>query len=183
MEVTMKHYLTIDPGLKHLAFCLVRVWTQGPDKELKVRLVWEHVYDVSGQVNPDKDIARRVFIEVGQILGKRITEGLVIDQVLVEFQPPLATRANPALVRWNTWVEAYAVSFFHHTTVLPEIPVSYIHSAAMKRRFDISTGQYHLNKQMSCQKARSFVDDPGVIKNDHQADCVLMAVFEFLKKI
>jgi hypothetical protein len=176
----MRTYITVDPGLKNLAICLVQVWTEGPTSETQAQLLYNKIFDLSGKPNPNKERARIVFPqaahEIAQIIGQK---SIAIEQVLIEFQPPLATRANPALVRWNTWVEAYAVAFFAHCPILPPIPITYVHPSSVKRHFDITSGIHHVNKSLALARARCFLQGP--LKTDHEADCVLMAIFQFTR--
>jgi hypothetical protein len=165
-----KVFLVIDPGLKHCGVGIVRKTPNlAPDAPLTVELLWSTVGDLSGRVNPDKEKARDLAYTI-----HREAEARGVTDVLIEFQPPLRTCANPALVRWNSWIEGFFVGYF-----TGEYPISYVHSCALKRKLKITTmGAHHLNKQMSLISARNYVSTE--IRTDHEADCVLMAVYQLV---
>lgn len=177
-------YLVIDPGLKNCGVVLVEVEGVGPEGRVQATILWSRVMNLSGKVNPDKDKALAMFKDMYRaVYGTLGKMGKILDKVLVEFQPPLATRANPALVRWNSWVEAYTVGFFQEKDwpLNVKVPVVYIHSGPLKRHFDITTGSHYQNKSLALGKARSFLADPETLETDHEADCVLMGIYEFLR--
>ena len=97
---------------------------------------------------------------------------------VVEYQPPLATRNNPGLVRNNTYVEAFIHAWiFKDGRVMKKVAPS-----AVKRHFQFPKTdlriQYMTNKRFSIQKAQSILG--GVVKvNDHIADCVLYVLYGF----
>jgi hypothetical protein len=173
----MSLYLAVDPGLQHTAFVLLEIRREGPSREIHVYNLWSMVASMKGELNPDKERARTVCQAALHGLQTVLDQsGKQLNTILVEFQPPLNTRTNPALVRWNCWIEGYIVAFFQ--AALPMIPVLYAHSSAVKRFFDIASGQYSVNKSLSLAKANSFLGTHPV-KTDHEADCVLMGVYEF----
>jgi hypothetical protein len=175
-------YLVVDPGLKNCACSLVTIRTEGPDQVVHAEIPWTLTLDLSGKVNPDKDKAHAGFNCVYERASEVIQRLHVqLDTVLVEFQPPINVRTNPALARWNSWVEAYAVAFFQGKTFpnSPPAPVKYVHSAALKRFFDIQGGSHTVNKTLALHTARSFLAPGYQLQTDHVADCVLMAIYEF----
>jgi hypothetical protein len=136
-------------------------------------VLWSSVHDLSGSVNPELHRARAAFEQAWAGMAAVLSRsGERVDITLVEFQPPLAA-GGLRLVRWNSWIEAYAIAFFQDHS--GEVLLS--HSPAVKRYFDVCSGSHALNKKLAVEKAREFA--PGV-RTDHEADCILMAVF-FLK--
>ena len=178
----MNTFLVIDPGLKHTCALLVSVRQEGPDSEIWCEIHWATVVDLSGQVNPDKDKAQREMDWIWHSVGRQLeVKGLSLAKVVVEFQPPLNTRTNCALVRWNSWIEGFVVAFFSNKTWVNNAPapVVYVHSSGVKRFFDISSGAHYVNKKLAIERAQCFVKDKSLIGSDHAADCVLMAIYEF----
>jgi hypothetical protein len=174
----IKTFLAIDPGLKNTGFVLQRVKRDRMGKA-QSDILFRTVEDLSGKVNPDMERARVVFGGVFETALKILKDrGFTLDKVLIEFQPPLNTRTNPALVRWNSWIEGYAVSFFQTVALAP---VFYVHSSCVKRFFDIATGNYGMNKRLVIRTAKEYLTTPALVKTDHEADCVLMAIYEFQK--
>lgn len=179
----MSSYLTIDPGLKN---CGVLLLTVRETKEgIRSDILWALTGDLSGKVNPDKERAHEFFSGVLESVGRILREREIhLTKVLIEFQPPLNVVRNPALVRWNSWVEAYSVAFFQGVSLSldgSKVPIEYVHSNSVRRHFDIQGGTHSVNKSLSLTTARSFLTDPSLIKTDHLADCVLMGVFDFKK--
>eukprot|EP00727_Mastigamoeba_balamuthi_P000199 m51a1_g10176 hypothetical protein (186) ;mRNA; r:20888-21445 len=176
----MNTYLCIDPGLKNTAAVLVEVYTNREDiTRAFVHQAW--VGDLSGTPNPDKTKARKFFTEISDFITQAV-QGDPENQlptVLVEFQVPLNTRSNPSLVRWNGWIEAYAVAHFERVPM----GVEYIHPNVVKRHFGIDSGTYHTNKTLAVSKARTLVENPSSVTSDHVADSVLMGVYHFERDI
>jgi hypothetical protein len=170
--------LSVDPGLKHTCFVLMKI-TKNEEGYTSVNVLWKKVYDLSGKVNPCPDKAHsmmiNVYCETEHLWAESDAEGHK-RLVLVEFQPPLNTRTNPALVRWNSWVEAFVVSYFRTE---PEFLVDYAHPNGVKRHFDIRSGDYHTNKSLALIRARTLVKDAHSVKSDHEADCVLIGAWYF----
>lgn len=164
-----KVYLCIDPGLKNCGAVILRQRegeTEKPNPQMEV--LWSMVGDVSGKVNPDITRAN----DMGHWV-ETVAMSKNVSIVLVEYQPPLRTKANPALVRWNSWIEGFWFGFLSKS-----FPVKRVFSNAIKRRLGIASGMYHINKGLAMEKAREHTDYH--IKSDHEADCVLMAVHHIL---
>lgn len=179
----MNTYITVDPGLKNTAICLVQVWGEGQLLTPRCKLLYNKVFDLSSKrMNPDERRARVAFPqaahEIATICGSK---DIVINKVLIEFQPPIAFHTRAGLIRWNCWVEGYAFSFFSHCPILPNVPVEHVHPSSVKRHFDCASGQHSVNKSLAIRCARGFLAGAADI-TDHEADCVLMAVFQFQKE-
>ena len=176
------NYLVIDPGLKNTASVLMTITQESQDERPNVYLLKVVMGNMEGEVNPDKDLAnvyfRKVMDEVKGMVDPPFS-------IIVEFQPPLNTLRNPALVRWNSWVEAYAVCFFQGVVwgrlAHKVAPVHYVHSNGVKGFFEVRAKDYHLNKMMSIRKANEYIVGEKA-QTDHVSDCVLMGLFYFLNK-
>lgn len=155
-------YLCFDPGLRHCAAIICDV-SEDTNRESKVEIVWAKVFDLDGPVKPDQERALAMMCEV-------FDKGRP-DQVLIEFQPPINGVRNPALIRWNSWVEGYIIGFWRE-------PVTYIHSNGLKKYFGITSGAHSTNKQRAVKMAEEYC---GLKLVDHLADCVLMAVYHWEK--
>jgi len=94
---------------------------------------------------------------------------------VLEYQPPLATRANPGLVRQNTFVEAFLQCWM----MTEGVRFRKVAPASVKRHFSFPKSethqQYYSNKHVSKEKVREMLG--GVRVNDHIADCVLNGVY------
>ena len=94
---------------------------------------------------------------------------------VLEYQPPLATRQNPGLVRNNTFIEAFVQCWIMEQG----FPFKKVAPASVKRHFNFPKaqygGQYHSNKRYSISQARLILG--GMWVNDHIADCVLNGVY------
>lgn len=165
----MTIYLSIDPGLKHTCVSIVRVGQGEHHPEASV--LWSEVYNFSGQVNPDKDKAHESTTEIQTVINQL---GEPVEKILIEFQPPINVNRNPALARWNSWIEGYFVSEFKSW------PMEYVHPYGLKRHFDIVGGSHSVNKSLVLTKSKEFLDIP--VKTDHEADCVLMCVYQYQKE-
>lgn len=150
-------YVSIDPGLKHCCAVKIAVYNapQPP------RIIWQKTYDLSGGSQPNPDTAR--------VCAEEIREHVTwAEKVVVEYQPPLR-KGGIALVRHNCWIEGYFLGVFPSAVQ--------IHPSACKQFWNIRSGNYRTNKALAIAKARSLVANPEVIKQDHEADCVLNALY------
>lgn len=162
-------YVAMDPGLKHCGVAILNV-TQSEATRPTVEILWSETYDLSGaKTNPDSEKAR----ELGDDILEKLFEFQPIDVVLIEYQPPLNTLANPALVRWNSWIEGFLFGYLSsHYYVRHSYPSS------VKRFFNIQGGNHRVNKRLVERKAREFVSG---LTSDHEADCVLMSLYDYMK--
>lgn len=168
-----KKYLTIDPGLKHTCVSLVSIGI-GPEGTIKALVIWTKTFDLSGKVNPDITKAQDA---INSIKWEAITPGDQIDEILIEFQPPINVIRNPALTRWNSWIEGYFIG-----ALLPLcLPINYVHPNGMKQKLCIRGGSHQVNKTLALHKAREYLSDLSIIRSDHEADCVLMGVYQYMK--
>lgn len=165
-----KVFLAIDPGLKNCAAVLCEVWSEGETQEVHVETMWSQVWDLSGEMNPDFRKAQ----EFGEELVTLLANFREVDAVLIEYQPPLNVFNNPALVRWNSWMEGFLFGYLQ-----PEAHVKHSFSSAVKKFFHIQGGNHTVNKRLTLRKAKEYIKD---VKTDHEADCILMCVYEFLRK-
>lgn len=168
-KLEKKQYLVVDPGLRNTAICLIEVTGE------RAEVVLARVGDLSGQTNPFPDSAR-LFFKGFELSAK---EFLINDvTVIIEFQPPLNTLKNPALVRWNSWIEGFAIGYFQAVDwPVTGVTFRYAHSNSVKAYFNIRGGSHSRNKRLALDKARTFLADPKSVKTDHEADCVLMALY------
>ena len=167
--------LSIDPGLKHTATVITYVYFSPKGKSVDcVEVVWSHVWDLSGDVNPSPPHAQTMM----EAVMPKIDMYHVTDFV-IEFQPPINTRTNPALVRWNSWVEAYVVGYLAskgHQTV-------YSHPNSVKQYFQIAAKSHYANKELSIMKAQEYTIINRGDLSDHETDCVLMAIMHVGKTV
>ena len=170
----MNTILAIDPGLKNCAAVLCEVSRDERTDEIKVSVKWSQVHDLSTTgTNPDFDAAADFAEEMMVILANERE----VDAVLIEYQPPMNTRANPALVCWNSSVEGF---FFGY--LIRQFPVKHSYSSVVKKFFRIAGGGHSVNKRLAKKKAQELLEPSDVKMTDHEADCVLMCVFEFIKR-
>lgn len=170
-----RHYIiAVDPGLKNTCISLVEVNLHklGPNS----RLLYSKVGDLTGIPAPNVDSAK-TFFNVAEIEIRCILRDLGNPpcHVVVEFQPPINHR-KMVLIRWNSWIEGYALCFFQ----TGGWKVNYSFPSAVKRHFCIASTEYKTNKALSILKAKQLCDTPELIKQDHVADCILMAIYEAL---
>lgn len=161
------YILAIDPGLKHTCVCLMTP-TFEEDYEIKWKLLWSVTGDLSGEINPCPETTLRFLDKVRERLGD------INPVVVIEYQPPLNTARNPALVRWNAWIEGCLTGYW----LGQGYSVDYSYPNPVKMYFDIRTGSYYHNKQEALRKAREYVS----VRSDHEADCVLMAIYWWEKR-
>jgi hypothetical protein len=171
-------YVSFDPGTVNLGVAVIEV----SPRLQKPRLCWAHCVGVDGERSPEPllvfkflEMVERavddVYQKLTQIVGPDITEVWVI-----EYQPPLATRSNPGLVRKNTWVESAIVTwaFCHSHCWLTVAP------AAVKGYFQFprveSGNQYYSNKRFAKEKAAEMLQSDRLL-NEHVSDCVLNALY------
>ena len=157
-----KTYLAIDPGLRNCGAAIVMI-----DGDT-ISIPWSRVYDLSGEkTNPDMEKAADFGEEILEVLD----EYEPIDCVLIEYQPPMNTIGNPALVRWNSWIEGF---FFG--TLRREFTVRHSYSSSVKHFFNIQGGNHRVNKHLVKRKVREYI---AGIKTDHECDCILMALYDY----
>lgn len=153
------HYLSVDPGLKNCCAAIIRV-----DNNTGVSsVVWQKTYDLSGGSQPD---IRRAYDMIYELKEARFAHGEA--NVVVEYQPPLR-KGGIALVRHNCWIEGYVIGAFHQAIQ--------VHPSACKQFWKVRSGDYRTNKALAVMKARTLVSNPEAIKKDHEADCVLNALY------
>ena len=151
--------LAIDPGLKNFGAVLLEDIPNTP--YVSIINYWEE--NLSGRINPDPDRMKEVMDDFMSLVPSNAV-------VLIEYQPPLNTNKNPALVRWNSWIEGYLMGF-----LTPRFETHIVYPISVKHHFGTLTGDYRLNKQVALAKANELLEVP--ILSDHLADCVLMGVY------
>lgn len=166
-------YLAIDPGLRNTCISLITVGRLDPKKDPIATVHWSTTFDLSGKVNPQVESAEMALSQVKSNLAQEEEKPIMV----IEFQPPLFIARNPALVRWNSWIEGYFIAG------LRELDIRYAHPNGMKRKFDIVGGSHAVNKRLAIEKAKTFLpqEEAKSVKTDHFADTILMAVYQFLK--
>lgn len=161
-------FLSIDPGLKNCAAVIVEV--TGLTREgLHAHVIWTRTGDLSGPTNPCPSQARD--------FADLVLENCLVHDVrdmVIEYQPPINTRRNPALVRYNSWVEAFMIGYFGSRIGWT---VNYTHANAVKKKFDIAARDYRTNKRLAIIRAATFMEPGCAPTTDHVADCVLIAVY------
>ena len=157
-------YLAIDPGLKNCAAALVAIHNTS-----KVcTMLWNETADLTGPPQPSKDASQKFFERVLCTLSAYTD----VKGVIVEYQPPLQ-KGGVALLRHNTWIEGFAIAYF----MSRGYNVVHAHPSAVKQHFQIRSGVYKTNKLLAVVTAKSLISNPDDIKKDHEADCVLCAIF------
>lgn len=169
------NFLAIDPGLRNCAAVLCEVSRDRETKEVSVKVIWSVVRDLrSKKTNPDYSKGAEFAEEVSVVLSSLED----VAGVLIEYQPPMNVKRNPALVRWNSSIEGF---FFGY--LIRNFPVKHVYSSVVKKFFRIASGGHGLNKSLAKEKAKEFIDKSETRKmTDHEADCILMCVFEFIKR-
>lgn len=173
-------YLAIDPGLRNCAAVIVEVkrgdplWGRG-SPPVSAKLLWSRVASlhVDSGTNPGDSLAEQFGEEV---LSAVRTHG-PIRRVLVEYQPPLNTASNPALVRWNSWIEGFYLAWFKAAG----FDTKRAYSASVRHFFRIEGRTHAVNKRLSVIKALTYLEmemDEEQSLSDHEADGILMAIYE-----
>jgi hypothetical protein len=167
-------YLAIDPGLKNTCVTLSSLGLDY-NGEIEGCIWWTSTANLEGQVNPDKERAKIFFEKILEYVSVYLAPSDVM--VLVEFQPPINLQRNPVLIRWNSWIEAYSISFFETRG----FKVEYIFPATMKKHFGIASTSHYKNKKQAIKAAEKYMieekrQEIGTL-SDHAADCFLMAVY------
>ena len=164
--------VSFDPGLSHL--CVDGI---SYHEDCTVHLEFHRTFDIrcgpSGKLSPDELLAG--IDEVELLVGRMEEKYRKINEtvLVLEYQPPLATRANLGLVRQNTFVEAFIQCWLmtegvRYKKVSPSLFMKYF-------GFPKSPGnQYGSNKRLSKEKVKSILG--GVRVNDHVADCILKGI-------
>ena len=157
------------PGLSHLG-----VEGISYHEDCSIHLEFHKTFDIrsgpSGKLSPDELLAG--IDEVELLVGRMEEKYKKINETVwvLEYQPPLATRANPGLVRQNTFVEAFIQCWL----MTEGVKYKKVSPSHVKKYFGFprSPGnQYESNKRLSKEKVKSILG--GVRVNDHVADCVL----------
>ncbi len=172
MQCMKTVYLTIDPGLRNTCAMLVEV-RMDDQGVITAMPLWTNTYDLSGFINP--------MIERAAEMSKEIIDNMdvvksEIEAIVVEFQPPIFISRNPAIVRWNSWIEAWVIASLRGYGK----QIYYVHPNGMKLRFDIRGGDHALNKTLAKKRARDFLVKGSKIRQDHEADCLLMGIHQFM---
>lgn len=175
-------FLSVDPGLTNAAVVLVDV-DMDLDGSPRAEILWKGTGDFkTDKTNPDPEKASSFFREVSESLKAlaffKGFKDLPEIHVVVEYQPPIFVARNCAIVRWNTWVEAYAMAYFKETH---NFPVHYVYPANVKTHFEIASKSYVTNKNLAVIKAKTFSVNPRDITSDHYADAILNAIYFYLK--
>lgn len=165
--------ISFDPGVTH--FGVAGVSYDGK----MVGLEFHKTFDIRGDRGQPDPI--KLEAALNEVLGRAdIMQRKYSEQIwyVIEYQPPLATRSNPGLVRQNTYVEAFVEGWlrFGLQNVIKVAP------SAVKRHFKFpkSECQYRSNKQFSMKLVK---DMSGIPVNDHISDCVLNAVYCLREKV
>lgn len=179
--------VSFDPGTAHFAYTILHVSHPEsvgcllPGAMLPLPAV-RVVERGSGSVEtPRRSPDPQMLEERLMIIEKAIHDfGPELEELwVIEYQPPLNTCSNPGLVRKNTYVEAFLETFCrlrHHNYKI-------VASSAVKRWFNFPKvdrgSQYQSNKRYAVELSRSImkVEDAAESFDDHQADCILNALF------
>ena len=162
--------VSFDPGVTHLGVAGISYRDNIPYIEFC------STYDIRthrrGSLSADLLLGA---IDEVELLVGRMEDKYGMDQKtlwVLEYQPPLATRENPGLVRQNTFVEAFIQSWL----MSEGHKFRKVSPSSVKRHFEFprSISQYKSNKQIAKEKVKEML---GVKVNDHVADCVLNAVY------
>jgi hypothetical protein len=163
--------VSFDPGCTNLAVVVARM-----DGGIKagVDLLMQKVYNPSTKTHsPDISLLSEMMDEIDEFVG-HFNDGVPVLWV-IEYQPPLNTCSNPGLVRKNTWVEAFLVTWCWNRKKDWKL----VASSAVKKKFKFPRAergsQYDSNKRFSVEAARKIC--PELRHSDHLADCVLNAVY------
>ena len=164
--------VSFDPGVVNFGVaCLIC------DIHGNISLEYSETFNVKGRRSHEPSLMMEMMTKVGGEVT-RIETSINTDNPTIwvlEYQPPLATRSNPGLVRMNTWVEAFIETWL----MLKEKPYRVIASSTVKKHFNFPVAardtQYSSNKKHTILIATGIVGSRGL--NDHIADCVLNGAY------
>ena len=172
MSRSIRLVVSFDPGVSNFGVAGLSI------SDERTYLEFQKTFDIRGQVRDlDPEKLHEVLDEVDQLVGVMEHKYKMENETLwvLEYQPPLATRQNPGLVRNNTFIEAFVQCWIMEQG----FPFKKVAPASVKRHFNFPKaqygGQYHSNKRYSISQARLILG--GVWVNDHIADCVLNGVY------
>lgn len=163
-----KKYLVIDPGLRNLT---VIVCSIGP-QYLTEGVIMESVLNFD--IKNDSLKYSVDFNKLSKALKKisTLAMGSKLDEILIEKQFCHGSTGSQTLV----WIEGVLYgelqNSFHH---------QYIHlipALNVKREFNIYGHNYIENKKAALDTARFY---SARVETDHEADCVLIGLYRFLK--
>lgn len=167
MELDCFTALCVDPGLKNCGTAIVDVF-HDQSRVHRVCLGYHHVFDLSGTSNPDLGKAAHMTEVLVDVMKERGT-----GDCLVEFQPAINAPHTCGLIRNNSWVEAFVCG----SLIQAGKTVTMVYPNHLKWFMDISAKTHYANKRLVLEKAREYVKEDI---SDHEADCVIMAVYHVL---
>lgn len=162
--------ISIDPGISHLAIVIGKATDLG--SEIKFEIISEKTANIGGSTCPDPQKLVRVVEEIA-----RQVADIPNPVWVIEYQPPLNTFSNPGLVRKNTWVEAFFITWclskgFRYKVVASSAVKSFFQFPKSEPR-----SQYQSNKKNAVRIAEELIGQK--VPNDHIADCILNGVYAF----
>lgn len=162
--------VSFDPGANNLA---VIVASMKKEAKWSFNLLFQRVFRPSSKTaSPDISLLNDMMNVVD---GYVMRQHAATVKWVIEYQPPLNTCSNPGLVRKNTWVEAFLVTW----CVDHGKDWMMVASSAVKKRFKFPKAekgrQYDSNKRYSIIMAKRIC--PELRHSDHLADCVLNAFY------
>lgn len=174
----------IDPGITNLAasFILVR----STEKPIPLGFVTWDVSQNKGRLLPEALAA--VTQDIKQIIRYYTAEAYyswpslsaACPQVrwVIEYQPPINVKQNPALIRNNTYVEAYlsAVAGSELAIVMPASVKVWLLGCK-------APSTYRSNKQLAIASIKEIYPSIDMGKEDHWCDGLLNSMFWYFKSV
>ena len=164
--------VSFDPGMSNFGAAGISICCQTG----KITLEFHKTYDIRGERGePDPHKLSEALESVIAMANLTVENCPLIEYPtlwVIEYQPPLATLANPSLVRHLAFIEGFVISWLKMwgatwTKVSPSAVKKYF-------KFPKAKSQYRSNKEHAMKMARHLV---GTSLNDHISDCVLNAVY------